>query len=238
MDKRSLKRKWQGMRVRRHIGGAVDRIDGKSKACKNDGRALAARGLKGYTGPVALYVTEALGHPPGHGLRFFSLLAHRRMVGIAAAFALLAVAPSRPAFAGGNAPPAPTFAIRGLDGRTVKLSDFKGKVVVLDFWATWCGPCRASLPHLNEVQGRFAGQGLVVVGISVDDTEPQVVRHFVDRLGLKFRMAMADERVLDLYGPIRTIPTTFFINRRGEVVRRVVGYIDSETLESYVQELF
>ena len=88
------------------------------------------------------------------------------------------------------------------------------------------------------MQGRFAGQGLVVVGISVDDTEPQVVRHFVDRLGLKFRMAMADERVLDLYGPIRTIPTTFFINRRGEVVRRVVGYIDSETLESYVRELF
>jgi len=160
------------------------------------------------------------------------------MVGIVAALALLAVAPSRPAFAGGSAPPAPTFAIRGLDGRTVKLSDFKGKVVVLDFWATWCGPCRASLPHLNEVQGRFAGQGLVVVGISVDDTEPQVVRHFVDRLGLKFRMAMADERVLDLYGPIRTIPTTFFINRRGEVVRRVVGYIDSETLESYVRELF
>ena len=150
MDKRSLKRKRQGMRVRRQIGGAGDRID----------------------------------------------------------------------------------------GRTVKLSDFKGKVVVLDFWATWCGPCRASLPHLNEVQGRFAGQGLVVVGISVDDTEPQVVRHFVDRLGLKFRMAMADERVLDLYGPIRTIPTTFFINRRGEVVRRVVGYIDSETLESYVRELF
>jgi len=160
------------------------------------------------------------------------------VVRIVAALALLAVAGARPAGAGESAPVAPAFTIRGLDGHTVKLSDFKGKVVVLDFWATWCGPCRASLPHLNEVQGRFAGRGLVVVGISVDDTEPQNIRHFVDGLGLKFRMAMADERVLDLYGPIRQIPTTFFINRRGEVARRVVGYIDGETLEGYVKELF
>ena len=166
------------------------------------------------------------------------MLQHRRVVRIAAALALLAFVRVRPSTAGESAPVAPAFTVRGLDGRTLKLSDFKGKVVVLDFWATWCGPCRASLPHLNEVQGRFAGQGLVVVGISVDDTEPQDVRRFVDRLGLKFRMAMADERVLDLYGPIRTIPTTFFINRRGVVARRVVGYIDSETLESYVRELF
>ncbi len=155
-----------------------------------------------------------------------------------AALALLTVAGVRPSVAGEGPPVAPTFAVRGLDGHTVKLSDFKGKVVVLDFWATWCGPCRASLPHLDEVQGHFAGQGLIVVGISVDDTEPQTIRRYVDRLGLKFRMAMADERVLDLYGPIRQIPTTFFINRKGEVVRRVVGYIDSETLESYVRELF
>jgi thiol-disulfide isomerase/thioredoxin len=148
------------------------------------------------------------------------------------------MAGGRTAAAGESAPIAPTFTVRGLDGRAVKLSDFKGKAVVLDFWATWCGPCRASLPHLDEVQGRFAGKGLVVVGISVDDTDPQTIRRFTDKLGLKFRMAMADERVLDLYGPIRTIPTTFFINRRGEVTRRVVGYIDSETLEGYVKELF
>ena len=182
--------------------------------------------------------TEAIRHRPGHSLRLFSLLPHRRVVRMVAAVALLTLAGVRPSVAGESAPIAPTFTVRGLDGHAVKLSDFKGKVVVLDFWATWCGPCRASLPHLDEVQGRFAAQGLVVVGISVDDTEPQNVRRYVDRLGLKFRMAMADERVLDLYGPIRQIPTTFFINRHGQVARRVVGYIDSETLESYVRELF
>ena len=162
----------------------------------------------------------------------------RSLFRLLAALALLAVAGSRPAAAGESAQLAPAFTVRGLDGRSVRLSDFKGKAVVLDFWATWCAPCRASLPHLNEVQGHFSGKGLVVLGLSVDDAEPQTVRRFADGLGLKFRMAMADERVLDLYGPIRTIPTTFFINRRGEVTRRVVGYIDRETLEGYVRELF
>ena len=163
---------------------------------------------------------------------------HRRLFWLVVAPALLVVAESRPASAGENAHIAPTFTVRALDGRTVKLSDFKGKAVVLDFWATWCGPCRASMPHLNEVQSRFSGQGLVVLGLSVDDEEPQTVRRFAQRLGVKFRLAMADERVLDLYGPIRSIPTTFFINRRGEVTRRVVGYIDGETMEAYVRELF
>jgi len=157
---------------------------------------------------------------------------------LAGVLTLVAIGQARPIFAGESAPIAPGFTVRALDGRNVRLSDYKGKAVVLDFWATWCAPCRASLPHLNDVQGRFSKQGLVVLGISVDDAEPQEVRQFADRLGLKFRMAMADERVLDLYGPIRTIPTTFFINRRGEVTRRVVGYIDSETHEGYVKELF
>ena len=166
------------------------------------------------------------------------MLQHRALLRLLAALALIATAESRPGYAGESAPLAPSFTVRALDGRSVRLSDYKGKAVVLDFWATWCAPCRASLPHLNEVQGRFSKQGLVVLGLSVDDAEPQTVRRFADKLGLKFRMAMADERVLDLYGPIRTIPTTFFINRRGEVTRRVVGYIDSETLEGYVRELF
>ncbi|HEY2955967.1 MAG TPA: TlpA disulfide reductase family protein [Candidatus Eisenbacteria bacterium] len=157
---------------------------------------------------------------------------------LAAAWALCLAGAPRTANAGASETLAPSFTVRSLDGRSLRLSEFKGRAIVLDFWATWCGPCRASLPHLNDVQGRFGAQGLVVVGLSVDDAEPQAVRRFVDRLGVRFRMAMADERVLDLYGPIRTIPTTFFINRRGEVTRRVVGYIDPETLEAYVRELF
>ncbi len=135
-------------------------------------------------------------------------------------------------------PTAPGFALRDLDGKTLRLSEYKGHPVVLDFWATWCQPCRASMPHLNAVQERFGPKGLVVIGVSVDDGGPQRVRSFADHLGIRFRLAMADERVLDQYGPIRSIPTTFFIDRKGQVVRRVVGYIDKETMEGFAQELF
>ena len=132
---------------------------------------------------------------------------------------------------------APSFAVRGLDGRTVRLTEFKGKPVVLDFWATWCAPCRATMPHLDTVQKRYRESGLIVLGVSVDDGDAEFVKRYAAKLGVKFRLAMADEEVLDSYGPIRSIPTTFFIDRRGVVLRRVVGYIDAETLDSYVTEL-
>ena len=158
---------------------------------------------------------------------------HRRLSPL---FALLALSlMALPAHAG--EPTAPPFTLRSLDGRLVRLSDYRGKAVVLDFWATWCKPCRASMPHLNTMQDRFSGR-LVVVGVSIDDGGTSAVKRFADDLGIKFKVAMADERVLDAYGPIRSIPTTFFINRRGEIARRVVGYIDAETMESYVKELF
>jgi len=145
----------------------------------------------------------------------------------------LAVAPASSIGAESAAP----FSLRGLDGKQLRLSDYRGQPVVLDFWATWCTPCRASMPHLNEIQERFQPQGLVVIGLSVDDGKSFVVRRYAERLGVRFRLGMADEGVLDNYGPIRSIPTTIFINRRGEVVRRVVGYVDAETLEGFTREV-
>lgn len=133
---------------------------------------------------------------------------------------------------------APSFAVRTLDGKTFRLHEHRGRPVVLDFWATWCGPCRASMPHLGTIQERYQAEGLVVLGLSVDEDGPAAVKRFGERLRIRFRLAMADEKLLDQYGPIRQIPTTFFINRRGEVVRRTVGYLDAETLDEYVRELF
>src|SRR6185295_9057685 len=92
--------------------------------------------------------------------------------------------------------PSPSFVLKDLDGKTLKYSDLKGHPVVLDFWATWCQPCRSAMPHLDVIQDRYAAKGLVVVGVSVDDGSPQRVKRFVDHLGVKFRMAMADEKVL------------------------------------------
>jgi len=136
-----------------------------------------------------------------------------------------------------GAEPAAPFSVRSLEGRALRLSDFKGQPVVLDFWATWCAPCRASMPHLDRIQEQFQNQGLVVIGLSVDDGSAPSVRRYAERLGVKFRLGMADEAVLDDYGPIRSIPTTIFINRRGQMVRRVVGYIDAETMESFAREI-
>jgi peroxiredoxin len=133
---------------------------------------------------------------------------------------------------------APSFTVRTLDGRTFRLQDQRGKAVVLDFWATWCSPCRASMPHLDHLQERHARDGLVVLGLSVDEVGSAKVKRFAERLGVRFRLAMAEEKLLDQYGPIRQLPTTFFINRRGEVMRRTVGYLDPETLDAYVRELF
>jgi thiol-disulfide isomerase/thioredoxin len=142
-----------------------------------------------------------------------------------------------PAFA--DEPPhiAPAFTVKSVEGKSLKLSDFKGRPVVIDFWATWCGPCRAGMAHLETVQKRYESQGLVIMGLSVDEEQPAAVKKYVQQLGVGFRIAMADERVLDLYGPVRSIPTTFFINRQGEVVRRVTGYIDEETLDTFVKEI-
>jgi len=152
---------------------------------------------------------------------------------------LSAAAPAPGAIAGpSDTVAAPVFALRTLDGKTIRLSDLKGKAVVLDFWATWCVPCRASMPHLDALQERYRDRGLVVLGLSLDDAEPRAVRRFADRLRVRFKLAMADERVLGLYGPIRSLPTTIFINRRGQMVRRVLGYIDPETMEAYALELF
>ena len=149
-----------------------------------------------------------------------------------AAIAMLTCAPLH-----ANAKQAPPFSVKTLDGKPLKLSDLRRRPVVVDFWATWCGPCRASMPHLSTMQSRYAKQGLTVIGLSVDENGPQSVRKFAQQLGVKFTLAMANDDVLDAYGPIRSIPTTFFIDRSGAIVRRVVGYIDGDTMEDYVKEI-
>ena len=134
--------------------------------------------------------------------------------------------------------PAPAFNLKTFDGKWVRLSDLRGRPVVLDFWATWCRPCRTSMPHLEDIQKRYEARGLVVIGLSVDEGSQTEVRRFAQNLGVTFRLGMANDRVLDDYGPIRYLPTTFFIDRNGQMVRRVRGYLDPETLQGYTDELF
>jgi len=153
-----------------------------------------------------------------------------RLLPMALAFALAAptVAVARQA---------PSFSVKTLDGKPLRSVELRKRPMILDFWATWCGPCRASMPHLSTMQARYEKQGLTVIGMSVDESGVQNVRRFANQLGVKFTLAMANDEILDAYGPIRSIPTTFFINRKGDIVRRVVGYIDGDTMEDYVKEI-
>lgn len=136
----------------------------------------------------------------------------------------------------GDRPLAPPFSLADLNGRKLELADHKGKVVLLDFWATWCGPCRIEIPGLVRLQERYRDQGLVVIGISLDES-PEPVREFYREFGMNYAVAMGTDRVTELYGGILGLPTTFLIGRDGRIYSRHIGATDVSVFEGEVKEL-
>ena len=125
------------------------------------------------------------------------------------------------------------FSLKGLDGKEYKLSNFRGKVVVLDFWATWCPPCRASLPFFENIHKKYKDKGLVVVGVSVDMSD-RVVKKFVESKGLTYLILLdKDNLVSDLYN-VFSIPTTIIIDKNGNIVTKKVGF--NKSYERYYEE--
>jgi len=133
--------------------------------------------------------------------------------------------------------PAPDWELTDLNGRTTKSSDFHGKVLILDFWATWCAPCRVEIPHFVELQKQYGDKGLTVIGVSLDEQDQEVVKKFVKRLGVNYAIVMGNEKVVEAYGGIDAIPTTFVIDRQGRIVSRHMGYDDKKVLEKEIQSL-
>ena len=132
---------------------------------------------------------------------------------------------------------APGWQLRDLSGKTVKLSDFKGKVVILDFWATWCPPCRKEIPGFIDLQKKYADKGLVVVGVSLDEQGAAIVQPFVKQLGMTYPVVLGDGQVVAAYGGIEAIPTTFIIDRQGKVVTVHQGYVDPAAFEADIKPL-
>ena len=114
---------------------------------------------------------------------------------------------------------APEFILADLVGKEVKLSDFKKKVVILDFWATWCGPCKKEIPDFIELYDRYKEKGFEMVGISLDRGGPEVVKVFAEKYGINYTLLMDDGKVQNEYGPIQYIPTTFVLDKNG-ILRR------------------
>lgn len=132
---------------------------------------------------------------------------------------------------------APDFTLYDLEGRPVRLSDFRGKVVLLDFWATWCGPCRLAIPHLIELQGELLDQGFTVLGVSLDVGGKSQVDSYIGRSNVQFNypILIGNAEVSRLYGGpagIRSIPMAFVIDRDGNVVKRLRGYRPKNALKN------
>jgi peroxiredoxin len=132
---------------------------------------------------------------------------------------------------------APEWKLSDLDGKLVKFSDFRGHVLILDFWATWCMPCRIEIPHFVELQNQYGDKGLRVIGVSLDAQGPEFVKKFAKRLDVNYPIVMGNEEVAEAYGGIDAIPTTFVIDRQGRIVSRHMGYDDKAAFEKEIQSL-
>jgi peroxiredoxin len=130
---------------------------------------------------------------------------------------------------------APDFTLTDLQGNTVKLSDLRGKAVVLNFWATWCPPCKEEIPWFVELQKRYGSQGLQIVGVSMDDGDLKDVEKFAAENSINYPVLLGKEAVAAQYGGIEYLPTTFYIDRDGVVMDRVFGQPGRDEIEKNIK---
>lgn len=125
----------------------------------------------------------------------------------------------------------------GLEGDTVRFADLRGKVVLVDFWATWCPPCRAMIPSLNRLQAKYADKGLVIVGISMDQGGAEDVHAFRKRQPLDYTIALGTMETVAAFGSVEALPTSFLVDRQGKIRSSHVGFTSEATLEAEIAKL-
>lgn len=118
---------------------------------------------------------------------------------------------------------APDFALPTIDGKILKLSDLRGKAVLLNFWATYCEPCKIEMPWFAELQKEYGPQGFQIVGVAVDDASSEDIAKFAQKLGVNYPILLGKDSVADSYGGVSVLPTTFFVDRDGKLVAREFG---------------
>ena len=132
---------------------------------------------------------------------------------------------------------APDFTLKSFDGKTVKLSDYKGKVIIIDFWATWCPPCRKGIPDLISIQNDYKND-VVIIGISLDGEKTlKDVPGFVKSYAINYPIVYGDDKVVAAYGGIEGIPTAFVVDKKGNIVDKHVGLVPRDTYVNKIKEL-
>jgi peroxiredoxin len=133
--------------------------------------------------------------------------------------------------------PAPDFSLRDANGRTVRLSEFRGRVVLLDFFATWCAPCKVEIPWFMQFERTHKDKGFAVIGVAMDDEGWEVVKPFLAELGVNYRVVIGNDATAAAYGGVDALPTTFLIDREGRIAARHVGLASRGDFENGIQEL-
>jgi peroxiredoxin len=132
---------------------------------------------------------------------------------------------------------APEFALKDANGKVVHLADYRGKVVLLDFWATWCGPCTIEIPWFTEFQRKYKDRGFEVLGVSMDEDGWKAITPFVTQKKVNYRIVLGDDKTGDQYGGLEALPTTFVIDRDGRIAAVHVGLAGKKDFEDAIETL-
>ena len=136
-----------------------------------------------------------------------------------------------------NLKPAPDFSLKDATGQTVKLSDYRGKVVLLNFWATWCGPCKIEIPWFIGFQQQYKDRDFAVLGISLDEDGWESVKPYLAESKINYRIMIGNDAIDKAYGGLESLPTTFVIDRAGRIASKHVGLISKSTYENEIIRL-
>jgi thiol-disulfide isomerase/thioredoxin len=132
--------------------------------------------------------------------------------------------------------PAPDFTLESLDGQKMTLSDLRGKAVLLNFWATWCAPCKIEMPWFVELQNEYGAQGLQIVGVAMDDSSKEDIAKFAKDMGVNYPVLIGKEAVGEAYGGVPALPESFFIGRDGKIVDKIIGLKGKAEIEDSVKK--
>ena len=132
---------------------------------------------------------------------------------------------------------APDFELKDANGHTVHLSDYRGKVVLLDFWATWCGPCKIEIPWFQEFERQNKDKGFAVLGVAMDEEGWDVVKPFAQHMNINYRLLIGNDSIAEQFGGVDALPTTFLIDRDGKIAAVHVGLSGKREFEDGIREL-